>query len=165
MFSLTFGSGKYLHTHSIPIEQLQLRHENTWQSTSVWQKKYCAQWQLKGSRCLTHDLCATFIGFTQRDNCAIAIVNIIKAEVPSCSRFWVNCTTDHSFATQTRKITEITRNKQRDVQLIYGRDVTCNCSIAVLHSLECNNVILYVSSTHNQFHSEEEEQQSDLTVQ
>ena len=42
-------------------------------------KKYCAQWQLKGSRCLTHDLCAIFIGFTQRDNCAIAIVNIIKA--------------------------------------------------------------------------------------
>ena len=42
-------------------------------------KKYCAQWQLKGSRCLTHDLCAIFIGFTQCDNCAIAIVNIIKA--------------------------------------------------------------------------------------
>jgi len=42
-------------------------------------KKYCAQWQLKGSRCLTHDLCSIFIGFTQRDNCAIAIVNIIKA--------------------------------------------------------------------------------------
>jgi len=61
------------------IEQLQLRHENMWQSTSVWQKKYCAQWQLKGSRCLTHDLCAIFVGFTQRDNCAIAIVNIIKA--------------------------------------------------------------------------------------
>jgi len=49
------------------IEQLQLRHENTWQSTSVWQEKYCAQWQLKGSRCLTHDLCAIFVGFTQRD--------------------------------------------------------------------------------------------------
>ena len=45
----------------------------------VWQKKYCAQWQLKGSRCLTHDLCAIFVGFTQRDNCTIAIVNIIKA--------------------------------------------------------------------------------------
>jgi len=30
---------------------------------------------------------------------------------------------------ETRKITEITKNKQRDVQLIYGRDVTCNCSI------------------------------------
>jgi len=42
-------------------------------------KNYCAQWQLKGSRYLTHDLCAIFIGFTQRDNCAIAIVNIIKA--------------------------------------------------------------------------------------
>ena len=30
------------------------------------------------------------------------------------------------FATQTRKITEITKNKQRDAQLIYSRDVTCN---------------------------------------
>ena len=93
-------------------------------------KKYCAQWQLKGSRCLTHNLCAIFIGFTRHDNCTIAIVNIIKAKVPSCSRFWVHCTTDHSFATQTWKITEITKNKQRDVQLIYGRDVTCNCSVA-----------------------------------
>ena len=92
-------------------------------------KKYCAQWQLKWSQCQTHDLCAIFIGFTQRDNCDIAIVNIIKGWVPSCSRFWVHCTTDHSFATQTRKITEITKNKQRDVQLIYGRDVTCNRSI------------------------------------
>ena len=60
------------------IERLQLRHEHTWQSTSVWQKKYCAEWQLTGSRCLTHDLCAIFVGFTQRDNCAIAIVNIIE---------------------------------------------------------------------------------------
>ena len=59
-------------------------------------KKYCAQWQLKGSRRLTHNLCTIF-GFTQRDDCAIAIVNIIKAQVPSCSRFWVHCTTDHSF--------------------------------------------------------------------
>jgi len=42
-------------------------------------KKYCAQWQLKGSRCLTHNLCAIFIGFTQHDNCAIAIANIIKS--------------------------------------------------------------------------------------
>ena len=105
------------------IEQLQLRHESTWQSTSVWQKKYCAQWQLKGSRCLTHDLCAIFIGFTQRDNCTIAIVNIIKTAL--VSEFIVQPTT---LATQTRKITEITKNKQRDVQLIYGRDVTCNCS-------------------------------------
>jgi len=42
-------------------------------------KKYCAQWQLKGSRCLTHDLYAIFVGFTQYDNYAIAIVNILKA--------------------------------------------------------------------------------------
>jgi len=42
-------------------------------------KKYCAQWQLKGSRCLAHNLCAIFVGFTQRDNCTIATVNIIKA--------------------------------------------------------------------------------------
>ena len=47
----------YTNNAANAIEQLQLRHENTWQSTSVWQKKYCAQWQLKGSRCLTHDLC------------------------------------------------------------------------------------------------------------
>jgi len=31
------------------------------------------------SRRLTHDLCAIFIGFTQCNNCAIAIINIIKA--------------------------------------------------------------------------------------
>ena len=68
-----------LQSSYLSIEQLQLRHENTWQSTSVWQKKYCAQWKLKGSQCLTHDLCAIFVGFTQRDNCAIAIVNTIKA--------------------------------------------------------------------------------------
>ena len=30
-------------------------------------RKYCAQWQLNRSRCLTHDLCAVFTGFTQRD--------------------------------------------------------------------------------------------------
>jgi len=61
------------------IEQLQLRHENTRQSTSVWQKKYCAQWQLKGSRCLTHDICEIFVGFTQRTNCAITIINLKQA--------------------------------------------------------------------------------------
>ena len=62
-------------------------------------KKYCAQWQLKGSRCLTHDLCTIFIGFTQRDNCAIAIVNIIKLKFQAAlvSEFIVQ--TDHSFAT------------------------------------------------------------------
>ena len=102
--------------NSIDIERLQLRHENTWQSTLT-------QRQLKGNRCLSHDLCAIFIGFTQRDNCAIAIVNIIKTAL--VSEFIVQPTT---LATQTRKITEITKNKQRDVQLIYGRDVTCNCS-------------------------------------
>jgi len=44
-------------------------------------KKYCAQWQLKGNWGLTHNLYAIFIGFTQHNNCAIAIVNIhvIKA--------------------------------------------------------------------------------------
>ena len=41
-------------------------------------KKYCAQWQLNGSWCLTHNLCAIFTGSTQRDNCAIVTVNIIK---------------------------------------------------------------------------------------
>ena len=29
-------------------------------------KKYCAQWQLNGSWCLTHNLCAIFTGSTQR---------------------------------------------------------------------------------------------------
>jgi len=76
---------------------------------------------------LTHNLCAIFTGCTQRNNCAIATVNIIKTEVPSFSRFWVHCTTDHSFAIQTPKITEITEKKQRDLQLIYGRDVNCKC--------------------------------------
>ena len=42
-------------------------------------EKYCAQLLLNGSHCLTHDLGAIFIGFTQCDNCAIVIVNIIKA--------------------------------------------------------------------------------------
>ena len=41
-------------------------------------KKYCAQWQLNGSQCLTHDLCAIFIGSTQHNNCTIVTVNIIK---------------------------------------------------------------------------------------
>jgi len=41
-------------------------------------KKYCPQWQLNGSQSLTHDLCAIFTGSTQRDNCAIVIVNIIE---------------------------------------------------------------------------------------
>ena len=41
-------------------------------------KKYCAQWQLNGSWCLTDNLCAIFTGSTQRDNCAIVAVNIIK---------------------------------------------------------------------------------------
>jgi len=31
-------------------------------------KKYCAQWQLNRSRCLTHDLGAVITGFTQHDN-------------------------------------------------------------------------------------------------
>ena len=87
--------------------------QNAWQSTSVWQK-YCAQWQLNITRCLTHNLCAISIGFTQCDNCTIALYsNTIKAWVPSCSRFWVHCTTDHSFPMQTQKITEITENKQK----------------------------------------------------
>ena len=30
---------------------------------------------------------------------------------------------------QAQKITEITKNKLRDLQLIYGLDVTCNRSI------------------------------------
>ena len=83
-------------------------------------KKYCAQWQRKGSRCLTHNLCAIFIGFNQRDNCAVAIVNIIKASVPSCSRFWVHCTTDHSFCH-----TDVEDNGDNQ-ELIYGRDVTAS---------------------------------------
>jgi len=37
----------------------------------------------------------------------------MKVYAPSCSHFWVHCTTEHSFATQTRKITEVTENKQR----------------------------------------------------
>ena len=40
-------------------------------------KKYCAQWQMNGSWCLTHNLCAILTGSTQCDNCAIATVNII----------------------------------------------------------------------------------------
>ena len=36
----------------------------------------------------------------------IVTVNIIKTHVPSFSLFWVHCTTDHSFAMQTQKITE-----------------------------------------------------------
>jgi len=34
---------------------------------------------------------------------------------------------------QTQKITELTENKQRDLQLIYSHDVTCNCSIGVVN--------------------------------
>ena len=41
-------------------------------------KKYCAQSQLNRSWCLTHNLCAIFTGSTQRNNCAIATVNVIK---------------------------------------------------------------------------------------
>jgi len=41
-----------------------------------------------------------------------------------------------------RKITEITKNKQRDVQLIYGRDVTCNCSIAAQSCGHSSKVVL-----------------------
>ena len=80
------------------------------------------------------NFCTISIGFTQHDNCTIAIVNIIKAEVPSCSHFWVYCTTEHSFATQTQKMMEISRNKQRDLQLIYGRDITCKRSILIAES-------------------------------
>ena len=45
----------------------------------IMAKKYCAQWKLNGSQCLTHDLFAIFAGFTQHDNCTIETVNIIKA--------------------------------------------------------------------------------------
>ena len=96
------------------------------------EKKYCAQQQLKGIRCLTHNLCAIFIGFTQHDNCAIAM---LKFQAALVSEFIVQPTT--LFATQTWKITEISKNKQRDVQLIYGRDVTCNCSIGIVFTLFC----------------------------
>jgi len=62
---------------------------------------HCAQRQLSGSRCLT----AIFAAFTQRDNCAIAIVIIPKVTtcIPLCigitllpyrhnlGRFWVHC--------------------------------------------------------------------------
>ena len=35
------------------------------------------------------------------------------------------------FATQTWKITEIIKKKQKDLQLIYGCGIACNCSIAM----------------------------------
>ena len=60
------------------IEHLQLRHKNVTKHFCV-AKKYCAQWQLNWSRCLTHDLCAKFSGFTQHDNCAIVTVNLISS--------------------------------------------------------------------------------------
>ena len=94
-------------------------------------EKYCAHLQLKGSRCLTHNLCAIFIGFTQHNNCAIAIVNT-KKSLSSKLLLFSSCTTEHYFAMQTRKITEITENKQRDLQLIHSCDVTCNHSIGSL---------------------------------
>jgi len=50
-------------------------------------KKYCAQQQLNGSQCLTHDFCAIFTGFTQHENCAIATVNLIKTFIPSFFSF------------------------------------------------------------------------------
>jgi len=47
------------------IEQLQLHRENTWQSTSVWQKSIVlnGNWREVG-----HNLCTIFIGFTQHRN-------------------------------------------------------------------------------------------------
>jgi len=95
-------------------------------------KKYCAQWQLNGSWCLTYNLCAIFTGSTQHDNCAIVTVNIIKTLVPSFSHFWVPSTTDHSFAIQTQKIT---KKKRRYLQLIYCRDINCKRSIDKLSSV------------------------------
>ena len=42
-------------------------------------KKYCAQWQLKGNRCLTHDLCAIFVEFTQRDNLSSKLLSFMSS--------------------------------------------------------------------------------------
>jgi len=47
------------------IEWLQLCHGNM-TKLMCGKKKYCAQQQLNGSWCLTHDLCAIFTGFTAR---------------------------------------------------------------------------------------------------
>jgi len=112
-------------------------------------KKYCAQWQLKGSRCLTPNVCTIFIGFTQRDNCTMVISYYIEHNKSLSSKllsFLSSLYSECSFVTQTWKITEITEKKL----LIYGHDLICNRSI-----LECNAHIahyaynLYVKS-HNQ---------------
>ena len=58
-------------------ECLQLCHKNMAKHFRM-AKIYCAQWQLNGGQCLTHDLCAIYTGFTQCDNCTIATVYIIK---------------------------------------------------------------------------------------
>jgi len=46
------SSNAFRLSGTLEIERLQLRHENTWLSTSVWQK-YWASMALNGSRCLT----------------------------------------------------------------------------------------------------------------
>ena len=82
-FSLTTSQVPQGHA-SADIKQVRVLHNalTVYRALDITSRKhvtkYCAQWQLKGSRCLTHDLCAIFTGFTQRDNCAIAKVNIIK---------------------------------------------------------------------------------------
>ena len=55
------------------IERLQYVTKHVTKHFRVAKK--CCAWQLKGTR----DLCAIFIGFTQCDNFAIAIINIIIA--------------------------------------------------------------------------------------
>ena len=85
---------------------------------------------MKGSQYLTDDLCVMFIGFTKQVYCAIIVVTIIEAYV-STKLLSFHCTKDHSLATQTRKIMEITENKQRDLQWFSCDVVTCNHSIPI----------------------------------
>ena len=58
---------------------------------------------------------------------------------------------------QTWKITEITKNEQRDLQLFYGRDITCNHSIIEslsLHFWVLLSHLVTMQST-NQIHASE----------
>ena len=67
-----------MHSHT-PLKSSCNYVSKTWLSQHFrMAKMYCAQWQLNGSQCLTHGLCAIFTGFTQCDNCTIATVNIIQ---------------------------------------------------------------------------------------
>ena len=85
-------------------------------------KKYCAQWQLDGSRCLTHNLSAYIHWIYTVQYCTIATVNL-KFQACLVSEFTVQPITLLPYRHGRW------RRKCRDLQLIYGCDVNCKHSI------------------------------------